>query len=93
MTPPRSATNHALSLRLTDEQWKHLALQARLHGVTLSEAARRALERDIEAQPDLGHGDGSPGSSMAYRTMLALTLPEVESRIRELVDQEQDAPS
>jgi len=82
--------SRALSVRIPDEQWHHLVAQAHLRGVSIAEAARQAFERDLDAQPDLGHEDGSPGSSMSYRSMLgAVDFAQLE----ELQADEDDASS
>ena len=83
--PASDRLNHALSLRLSERQYRHLVAQATIHGVPLSEAARQALDRDIEAQPDVPIEGNAPGDSgVPYATLLqGLELERAEEQLRE----------
>jgi hypothetical protein len=67
-----SATNsRVVSVRLPDRLYNHLVVQASRAEVSIAEAARQALERDVAAQPDFqieGNAPGDPG--LSYRTIL-----------------------
>lgn len=68
--PPRTGRpdhlTRALNVRLTERQYRHVVAQATLAEVGLSESLRRALDRDLEAQPAL-EGD----VAMSYDALLA----------------------
>lgn len=71
--------HHAVSLRLTERQYRHVVAQATLQEVTLSEAIRRDLDASIERQPDL-EGD----VSMSYASLLqAVELEAAVEQLRE----------
>lgn len=85
-----SATNsRAVTVRLPELLYNHLVAQASLHDLSLAEAHRQALERDLDAQPGLKHEDGSPGESMSYRGFLQLA--DFSAAIAELHDQADSA--
>ena len=76
---PTTRLPFALSLRLTDRQYRHLVAQATLKEIGLSEVAREALDAHIDAQPDL-EGD----VAMSYTTLLAsIELDQAEEQLRE----------
>lgn len=76
---PTSRLPFALSLRLTDRQYRHLVAQATLKGLGLSEVAREALDRDIDSQPD-PEGD----VEMSYPALLAsIDLDSAAEQLRE----------
>lgn len=76
---PTSRLPYALSLRLTELQYRHLVAQATLHGIGVSEAARAAIDRAIEEAPDL-EGD----VEMTYASLLlALDLESSAEQLRE----------
>ena len=76
---PTTRLPYALSLRLTDRQYRHLVAQATLQEIGLSEVARAALDAHIDAQPDL-EGD----VAMSYTTLLAsIELDQAEEQLRD----------
>ena len=68
---------YALNFRLNERQYRHLIAQATLAELSLSEAMRQALDRDIAAQPDL-EGD----VAMSYRTLLQTV--ELDAAVQQL---------
>jgi hypothetical protein len=77
MTARSGPLHHALNTRLSERQYRHIVAQATLAEVPLSEALRQALDRDIEAQPDL-QGD----VTMSYSALLDGV--ELEAALRQL---------
>ena len=63
--PSADRLHHAVLLRLTERQYRHVIAQATLQEIPISEAVRRDLDAAIERQPDL-EGD----VQMSYADLL-----------------------
>lgn len=87
MARPGSPLPHATNLRLSEVQYRHLVIRANLDGVTLSEAIRRCVERDIDATPGLGPDPAVPAppdDSMAWRSFVSIPGLDLAAAIDEL---------
>lgn len=68
----RSPKPFVLNVRISQLQWRHLALQAERRDVTVAAVVRELLERDVDAQPAIESGEFPGDVAMSYRTLLGI---------------------